>query len=512
MSASLHQWAIGQLDALKAPVTHLVTDSRSIQPGDTFVAYPGEKIDGRQFIAQAIAQGANAVIYEKHVSGHPSATQDFVWSDAWQVPHLAVADLRFKAGWLADAVYGAPSEKLLVVGITGTNGKTSSSHWIAHALNEAGKRCALIGTLGNGFVDALQASANTTPDAIRVQGLLAEYLRAGAQAIAMEVSSHALTQGRVNGVDFDVAMLTNLSRDHLDYHGDMESYAAAKRKLFDWQQLKFVVLNFDDAYGAELAEKFLDKDFEVIGYGLSDEALQLAERLGLRMVYGNLLEMTGQGLRLDVHSSWGAAELNSGLVGRFNASNLLGSLAVLLVSGLALSAAAQSLSKVQPVAGRMQRLGSAKQPTVIVDYAHTPDALEKVLQALREVGAAAGGKLYCVFGCGGDRDRGKRAMMGVVAEKFADFCIVTSDNPRSEDPHDIIAEIVSGMSGDTHEIMVERAAAIQSAIDRAQPNDTVLIAGKGHEDYQEIMGVKHPFSDVSVAQQALQASPAEVRT
>jgi UDP-N-acetylmuramoyl-L-alanyl-D-glutamate--2,6-diaminopimelate ligase len=512
MSTSLHQWAIEQLAALKAPVTHLVTDSRSIQPGDTFVAYPGEKIDGRQFITQAIAQGANAVIYEKHVSGHPSGTQDFVWNDAWQVPHLAVADLRFKAGWLADAVYGAPSEKLLVVGITGTNGKTSSSHWIAHALNEAGKRCALIGTLGNGFVEALQASANTTPDAIRVQGLLAEYLRAGAQAIAMEVSSHALTQGRVNAVDFDVAMLTNLSRDHLDYHGDMESYAAAKRKLFDWQQLKFVVLNFDDAYGAELAERFLDKDFEVIGYGLSDEALQLAERLGLRMVYGNLLEMTGQGLRLDVHSSWGAAELNTGLVGRFNAANLLGSLAVLLVSGVALGDAAQSLSKVQPVAGRMQRLGNAQQPTVIVDYAHTPDALEKVLQALREVGAAAGGKLYCVFGCGGDRDRGKRAMMGVVAEKFSDFCIVTSDNPRSEDPHKIIAEIVSGMSGDNHEIMVERAAAIQSAIDRAQPNDTVLIAGKGHEDYQEIKGVKHPFSDVSVAQQALQVSAAGVRT
>jgi len=190
----------------------------------------------------------------------------------------------------------------------------------------------------------------------------------------------------------------------------------------------------------------------------------------------------------------------------------LGSLAVLLVSGVALVDAAQSLSKVQPVAGRMQRLGNAQQPTVIVDYAHTPDALEKVLQALREVGAAAGGKLYCVFGCGGDRDRGKRAMMGVVAEKFSDFCIITSDNPRSEDPHEIIAEIVSGMSGDNHEIMVERAAAIQSAIDRAQPNDTVLIAGKGHEDYQEIKGVKHPFSDVSVAQQALQVSAAGVRT
>ncbi len=612
MSPSLHQWAIEQLAALKIPITRLVTDSRSIQRGDTFVAYPGEKSDGRQFIAAAIAQGANAVIYEKFLmkplaippgsqtalhshsakspaeellvghpkdgdisrwltptkspvmAGHPWEAQHFAWNDAWQVPNLAVADLRHKAGWLADAVYGTPSEKLWVVGITGTNGKTSTSHWIARALNGTGKQCALIGTLGNGFLGgngfagALQASANTTPDAIRVHGLLADYLRDGARAVAMEVSSHALSQGRVNAVRFDVAMLTNLSRDHLDYHGDMQSYAAAKRKLFDSQQLGFVVLNLDDAYGVELAEQFSpqggrrwvpgssaatlpqqDVDAEVIGYGLSDEALKLAERLGLRMVYGNLLEMTGQGLRLAIHSSWGAAELNSALVGRFNAANLLGALAVLLVSGVALSDAVQSLGKAQPVAGRMQRVSSAQQPTVIVDYAHTPDALEKVLQALREVildettshstrlskddsqvagygssetlRAAAGGKLICVFGCGGDRDRGKRAMMGLVAEKFSDFCIVTSDNPRGENPREIIAEIVGGMNADNHEIIVNRAAAIQSAIRRARQTDTVLIAGKGHEDYQEINGVKHPFSDVLIAQQALEASHAGVR-
>jgi UDP-N-acetylmuramoyl-L-alanyl-D-glutamate--2,6-diaminopimelate ligase len=319
----------------------------------------------------------------------------------------------------------------------------------------------------------------------------------------MEVSSHALSQGRVNAVHFDVAMLTNLSRDHLDYHGDMQSYAAAKRKLFDWQQLGFVVLNLDDAYGVELAEQLQDADAEVIAYGLSDAALQLAERLGLRMVYGNLLEMTGQGLRLAVHSSWGAAELNSTLVGRFNAANLLGALSALLVSGVALSDAAYALSGVQPVAGRMQRLGSEQQPTVIVDYAHTPDALEKVLQALREISASEGGQLFCVFGCGGDRDRGKRAMMGLVAEKYSDFCIVTSDNPRSENPREIIAEVVSGMNAENHEIIVDRATAIQSAIRHARQGDTVLIAGKGHEDYQEINGIKHPFNDVSVAQQAL---------
>jgi UDP-N-acetylmuramoyl-L-alanyl-D-glutamate--2,6-diaminopimelate ligase len=309
-------------------------------------------------------------------------------------------------------------------------------------------------------------------------------------------------------VRFNVAMLTNLSRDHLDYHGDMQSYAAAKRKLFDWQQLGFVVLNLDDAYGMALAESLQDSDAEVIAYGLSDEALQLAERLGLRMVYGSLLEMSGQGLRLAVHSSWGAAQLDSALVGRFNAANLLGSLAVLLVSGVALNDAARAMGRVQPVPGRMQRLGNAQQPTVVVDYAHTPDALEKVLQALREVSMASGGRLICVFGCGGDRDRGKRAMMGTVAEKYSDYCIVTSDNPRGENPDEIIAEIVGGMNGKNHELIVERAAAIQGAIRFARLGDTVLIAGKGHEAYQEINGIKHPFNDVSVAQHALQASHA----
>jgi len=503
VNAPLQQWAGAQLAALKVPVTRMVTDSRLIKRGDTFIAYPGEKTDGRQYIAAAISLGASAVIWESH---------HFAWNDTWQVPNLAVADLRSKAGWLADAAYGMPSQKLWVVGITGTNGKTSTCHWIANALTGTGKRCATIGTLGNGFIEALQATENTTPDAVRVHGLLADYLQRGAQTVAMEVSSHALSQGRVNAVKFNVAMLTNLSRDHLDYHGDMQSYANTKRKLFDWQQLGFVVLNLDDPYGAELAEKLRDADAEVIGYGLSDAALQLAERLGLRMVYGNLLEMTGQGLQLEIHSSWGAAELNSALVGRFNAANLLGSLAVLLVSGVALSDAARSLSMAQPVPGRMQRLGNEDEPTVIVDYAHTPDALEKVLQTLREISSAAGGKVVCVFGCGGDRDRGKRAMMGLVAEKFSDFCIVTSDNPRSENPREIIADIISGMNDDNHEIIVDRSVAIQSAIRYAKRSDTVLIAGKGHENYQEIKGIKHPFDDASVARQALQSCQAYRQT
>jgi len=487
---------------LKVPVSRLVTDSRSVQRGDTFIACPGEKTDGRQFIPDAIENGANAVIWD---------SQHFKWNEAWQVPNLGVADLRHKKGWLADAIYGSPSEKLWMVGITGTNGKTSTCHWVAQGLNDNSRQCAMIGTLGSGFAGKLEAGTNTTPDAVHVHHLLAGFLLKDAQAVAMEVSSHALAQGRVNAVRFDVALHTNLSRDHLDYHGNMESYAASKRKLFEWDGLKYAVLNLDDEFGARLAEQLSDENVEAIGYGLSDKSLGFAGKLGIRMVYGHLVEMSGLGLKLEIHTSWGGAQLSTGMVGRFNAANLLGVLAVLLVSGVSLADAVRSLSKLQAVPGRMQRLGAGRQPTVIVDYAHTPDALEKVLLALREASESTGSKLICVFGCGGDRDRGKRAMMGRVAERFSDWCIVTSDNPRSEDPQKIIAEIIGGMSRESHEVIADRTKAIQSAINLARQNDTVLIAGKGHEDYQEIRGVKHPFSDVLVAEQALKVIQEKVR-
>ncbi len=491
------------------------TDSRMVAPGDTFVAYPGSQADGRQFIGQAIANGANAVIWEAH---------NFSWNETWQLPNLAVTDLRHHAGEIADYVYGSPSKKLWVVGITGTNGKTSCAHWVAHALGGLGRKTALIGTLGNGFPGALHPTLNTTPDAIQVHGLLADYLAQDARAVVMEVSSHALQQGRVNGMKFDVALLTNLSRDHLDYHGDMRSYAAAKQRLFDWQQLKFAVLNLDDMFGVELADRLhlqevhrwgpggsaatlpqQDSNVEVVGYGLSDAALELAERFGLRMVYGGALRMDAQGLTLQVHSSWGGGELHSALLGRFNAANLLGVLAVLLVSGVTLSDALRQLSQVSAVPGRMQVFGGDGRPSVVVDYAHTPDALDKVLQALQEVAGASGGKVICVFGCGGDRDRGKRPMMGTIAAKWADLCIVTSDNPRSETPGDIIDDIVSGMSGGQFQIIEGRELAIAQAVGGACAADTVLVAGKGHETYQEIGGVKYPFSDAEHAQRALQA-------
>ncbi|MBI3902323.1 MAG: UDP-N-acetylmuramoyl-L-alanyl-D-glutamate--2,6-diaminopimelate ligase [Nitrosomonadales bacterium] len=482
--------------SLGVSITRLVTDSRMVTPGDTFVAYPGGQADGRQFIAQAIAHGANAVIYEAH---------GFNWNNAWSVPNLAVADLRHHAGEIASHVYREPSRKLWMVGVTGTNGKTSCSHWIAQSLAALDRKTALVGTLGNGFPDNLQPALNTTPDAICLHGLLADYLAQGAQAVAMEVSSHALKQGRVNAVAYDVALFTNLSRDHLDYHGDMQSYGAAKRRLFGWKRLKYAVLNLDDAFGAELAVQLQDAEVEVVGYGLNDGALKLAERLGVRMVFGGALQMDAQGIRLQVHSSWGGAVLNSPLLGRFNAENLLGVLAVLLVSDVGLDAAVRELQQVQAVPGRMQSFGGNGRPAVVVDYAHTPDALEKVLQALREVVHAGGGKLLCVFGCGGDRDSGKRPMMGTVAAKLADVCIVTSDNPRSEDPDAIIAAIVAGMGGWNYRIIEDRAEAIAQAIHHAQAADTVLLAGKGHEPYQEIKGVRHPFSDVEMAQRALVA-------
>ena len=484
---------LDQLNALGVNITRLVSDSRAVQAGDTFVAYPGAQADGRHYIAQAVARGANAVLWDAH---------EFSWNPDWNVPHLAVKDLRHQAGLIANQIYGHPSQKLWMVGVTGTNGKTSISHWLAKTFSALGRKSAVLGTLGNGFSGELQATANTTPDALLVHGLLAEYEQHGAKAAVMEVSSHALTQGRVNGVHYDVALLTNLTRDHLDYHGDMQSYAAAKRRLFDWEHLKYAVLNLDDAFGAELAESLEDASVEVIGYGMNDESLKLAERLGIRMVYGSLSQMDALGLTLQLHTSWGAAVLQSKLIGRFNASNLMGALAVLLVSETDIDAAVRELGMQKAVAGRMQTLGGKDVPAVVVDYAHTPDALEKVLLTLREVTEPSGGKVICVFGCGGDRDRGKRPMMGMVASKFADVRIITSDNPRSEEPHAIIEAISQGMQGE-YQVIEDRAKAITHAISRAQPEDTVLLAGKGHEDYQEIKGVRYPFSDSEIAHRAL---------
>ena len=494
--------------AIKAlGVRRLTSDSRSVGPGDTFVAYPGETRDGRDFIPEAIARGAASVLWER---------RGFAWRAEWSVPNLGVERLRRHAGEIAGEVYGRPSAKLWMVGVTGTNGKTSCSHWIGQSLTRLDSRCAIVGTLGAGFPGKLEPIDNTTPDAVWLQGRLRELLRRKAQAVSMEVSSHGLAQDRVAGVDFDVALFTNLTRDHLDYHGTMRSYRAAKARLFQVPGLKWAVLNLDDPFGAELAKQTLERRTSVLGYGFT-RALPAGLR-GRRFprIVGRELNLTPDGLEFDVTTPWGEARVESPLVGRFNAANLLATLGVLLASDYPLEAAAQALRKVRPVPGRMERYGGGRKPLVVVDYAHTPDALENVLRALRELmsartkadGARRDSKLVCVFGCGGDRDRGKRPLMGRIATRLADEVIVTTDNPRSEDPHTIITDILEGIT-QRCAIAPDRSQAIRAAIAGAHPGDVVLVAGKGHEQYQEIAGVKHPYSDAGVVRAALAGSAPE---
>ena len=471
---------LSELAALGVKPQHLTADSRQVKAGSLFLAYPGGSSDGRGYIGQAVAQGAAAVLWER---------DGYQWDATWQVPNLAVSDLRREAGIIADAFYQQPSRRMWMIGVTGTNGKTSCSQWLAQALTSLGRKSAVVGTLGNGFPGGLSEAVNTTPDPILLHGMLADYLKQGAVATAMEVSSHGLDQGRVNGVHFDVAVFTNLTRDHLDYHGDMTSYGAAKKQLFQWPDLGCAVLNTDDAFGAALADELSGSDVRVLRYGLESG-----------MVRGRGLVLGDHGIGMEIETPYGNAHLETGLLGRFNAYNLLAVLAALLASGVELTPAVEALSQLQPVAGRMQRLGGGALPTVVIDYAHTPDALEKVLLSLRE---QTRGQLVCVFGCGGNRDKGKRPLMGGVASSLADHVVVTSDNPRNEPPLDIINEILGGMGGN-YLVEPDRAAAIELAIAEARPGDMVLVAGKGHEDYQQIGDRKLPFSDAEVARRVLE--------
>jgi UDP-N-acetylmuramoyl-L-alanyl-D-glutamate--2,6-diaminopimelate ligase len=403
-------------------------------------------------------------------------------------------------------VYGRPSERLWTIGVTGTNGKTSCSHWIAQACSTCGARTAVIGTLGAGFPasaeepERLAAGPNTTPDAVDLHRSLAKLLAEGAQGVAMEVTSIGLDQGRVGGVAFGAALFTNLSRDHLDYHRDMESYARAKQRLFETPGLVHAVLNLDDVQGVHLARTLAGSGVNRAGYSCFAGA---AAGAGLeRYAEAHAIDVSAKGIAFSVRSSWGETRIESALLGRFNVSNLLGVLTTMLVSGVPFDRATAALAGLRPVPGRMQQLGGKEKPLVVVDYAHTPDALEKALVALKDVARASGGRLVAVFGCGGERDRGKRPLMGAVASRHADSIIVTSDNPRGEDPAAIIAEITATLP-ETHEAIEDRRAAIARAVASANAGDVVLIAGKGHETYQEIAGRKHPFSDAFEAMQAL---------
>jgi UDP-N-acetylmuramoyl-L-alanyl-D-glutamate--2,6-diaminopimelate ligase len=498
---------LAQLQQQGAKISGLGADSRFLRAGHVFVAYPGANADGRRYIPDALARGAAAVLWER---------DGYSWNESWRVPNVAVDGLRALAGEIAHEVYGRPSEKLWLAGVTGTNGKTSCSQWIAQALGSLGRKTAVIGTLGSGFpavpgrepAAGLAASVNTTPDAIELQRRLAEFLQAGAQGVAMEVSSIGLDQGRVNGAQFDVALFTNFSRDHLDYHGDMERYAAAKAQLFDTPGLSGAVLNMDDVLGVRIAQKLAGSKVACAGYSAH---AGVASTAGLEFfLEAENTRLTREGLAFDLVSSWGRAEVHSTLLGRFNVANLLGVLGVLLGSGVALEPAVAALAALTPPPGRMQRLGGGGRPLAVVDYAHSPDALEEVLMGLRPLVSADAGRLICVFGCGGDRDRGKRALMGTIAARNADQVVLTSDNPRSEDPLEIITEILEGVlgeakSGQSPLIIAGRREAITATIAGAAAGDVVLIAGKGHEDYQESAGERVPFSDAAVASEALSA-------
>jgi len=447
----------------------LCTNSREVVPGSLFIATAGSRVDGRAYIAEACARGAAAVVYDASGATPPPVS----------VPSIGVPELRRHIGTIADRFYGAPSQDMVVIGVTGTNGKTTCTQVLAQALDRAPQRCAIIGTLGYGFPGALASGAHTTPDAVSVQRLLDEFRAAQATHVSMEVSSHALDQHRVGAVAFEIAVFTNLTRDHLDYHGDMAAYGAAKARLFAWPGLKTAVINTDDAFGRELQQRTRGH-CRVLTYGLEQGD-----------VHARTWQATPQGLVLHAITPAGEARIESPLLGRFNALNLLAVLAVLIALDIAPADAAARLSAARPVPGRVERFARHGSPLVVVDYAHTPDALEQVLTALR---AHVRGQIWCVFGCGGNRDRGKRPEMGRIAEQLADRVIVTDDNPRDESGDAIVADIVAGMRARPI-VIRDRAEAIAHAVRTAAAADVILVAGKGHEDYQEVRGVRRAYSD-----------------
>ncbi|MDQ0010769.1 UDP-N-acetylmuramoyl-L-alanyl-D-glutamate--2,6-diaminopimelate ligase [Luteibacter jiangsuensis] len=474
-------------------VSGLALDSREIVRGNAFVALRGTKGHGIEFAARAVGQGAVAILAEP----------PFDATDAG-VPVITVDKLREKAGPIAARYYGDPSRALDVIGVTGTNGKTSTVQLIAQALAFLGRKPATIGTLGAGLHGAIAEGERTTPDAIRMQALLGEFRDAGATHVAMEVSSHALEQGRVNAIAFDVAVFTNLTRDHLDYHGTMEAYGAAKAKLFAFEGLRSAVINVDDPFGAKLA-KGLGEGIAKLRVSMAGDSTEKDAE-----IRADIIVTSAKGLSFNLNTPWGMRTVRSALLGRFNVANLLSVAAVLGALGEPFDRIHAALEALQPVNGRMSRLGGdGRKPLVVVDYSHTPDALKQALLALR---SHTKGKLICVFGAGGDRDQGKRPIMAGIAERLADVVIVTDDNPRSEDGHAIVAQIVAGfVHPDTVMVERDRAQAIALALADAKADDVVLIAGKGHETYQEGPEGKRPFDDLAVAREAMETSKKGVR-
>jgi UDP-N-acetylmuramoyl-L-alanyl-D-glutamate--2,6-diaminopimelate ligase len=504
--AAAAAWLRARLGPAEGAAT-LRTDHRALQAGDAFIAWPGAAHDARGFVPQALAAGAVACLVEAQ------------GAEALTLPAdervAALPGLKLAAGVIADAVFGHPGRALDVVAITGTNGKTSTAWWTAQALSACGRRSAVLGTLGAGEPPALdggeaaavplQATGTTgltTPDAVALHAALQRFVRAGLGACALEASSIGLVEHRLAGLKVDVALFTNFTRDHLDYHGSMAAYWAAKRTLFQWPGLRAAVLNVDDARGAELATEL---QAQSAGHtpALWTFSLQRPARLraqGLRYgVAGLAFEV------MEADTGTAPVTMQTQLVGDYNASNLLGVVGVLRALGLPLAQACAAAARVQPVPGRLQPVhGEDDALQVLVDYAHTPDALDQVLRALRPLAAARGGRLWCVFGCGGNRDATKRPMMGAIAARGADQLVLTSDNPRLEPPAQILAQVLAGITGhDEVAVIEDRREAVAYAIRHAADHDVLLLAGKGHEDYQDLGGVKRPYSDIDQARAAL---------
>ena len=476
---------LAELAALGVAPRGVADNSRELCPGDLFIAYPGATSDGRRYIGEAIARGACAVLWEEG--------EGFAWNPDWRVANLPASGLRALCGPLAHAVFAQPSERLSLIAITGTNGKTTISQWIGRAHP---RRCAVIGTLGAGFPEHLAETGFTTPEATTLTRALAAFAADGAQACALEASSIGIEEGRLDGTRVDVAVFTNLTRDHLDYHGTMERYAQAKEKLFTWPRLRLAVINLDDPFGRHLMT--LTSAAKVIGTTLGNVP---GARLGV--IAAENLEQTTVGLRFRLSTPSGRAEVETALLGRYNVANLLAVAAVLIDAGLTPAEVAERLAQLAPPPGRLETLGGDREPLIVVDYAHTPDALESALHALRPVASARAAGLTVVFGCGGDRDRGKRPLMGEIATRLADRVVLTSDNPRRENAEDILAEIRAGAPA--AEVITDRALAIARTVASAHAAEVILLAGKGHESYQDIAGARRPFSDVQEARAALAA-------
>jgi UDP-N-acetylmuramoyl-L-alanyl-D-glutamate--2,6-diaminopimelate ligase len=484
-------------------VSDVTLDSRSAGPGALFLACRGHARHGAEFVAEALARGASAVLYEPShgalelVEAGLRATAGSGSQEVFVAP---VPQLSRYVGIIADRFFGEPSQAVTVAGITGTNGKTTCAWLLAQALGQCERPAAYMGTIGFGFPGVLADTEHTTGDAVTVHRRLAAMRALGAEVVSMEVSSHALDQHRIGGVRFHTAAFTNLTRDHLDYHGSMTAYADAKARLFDWPGLALRVINVDDEFGAQLAGQLSAAQLVIT----TRAAAKREPTPGARVVSAVRVEAAISGLRLDVDSSWGTAQLNVPLIGEFNADNALTVLAVLLAWDIPLAAAAAALESCRAAPGRMEAFGGRDAaPLAIVDYAHTPDALAKALRAARR---HCRGRLRVIFGCGGDRDPGKRPLMGRIAAELADELVVTDDNPRSEPPERIVADILAGIpSGAAARVEHDRASAIRATLGRSGAEDVVLIAGKGHEEYQIYGSERRPFSDQSVARAALEA-------